>query len=929
MIDEVGIYDRALTSTEAIELYQTGVIANDTDIDADILSASLIAGPVNGAVTLTSDGSFTYTPNVGFVGTDTFTYKVNDGSLDSNTATVTIDVFDNAPVATNDPGEFNTIINSYSPLSYWRFGETSGTSAADDGGTGKNGTYNGVTLGQAGAITGDSNTSVGFDGIDDYVEIGHDNSYLLDDGTVQMWFNTNDLLTDQGLFSKDSSDLDTGGHFSIMLLTNGSIEVRLQSATGDSFMYSAAGAVSAGSWHHVAVTFGSAGMELFLDGVGVDTNAYSGGLGSTSGDIGNFEPIAIGASTRSSGNGTITPLNNFFGGSIDEVAITGQVLTAEQIQILYASALQNYTVAEDSTLNVAAAEGVLINDTDAEGDALTASLVSGPTYAASFTLNADGSFDYTPLANFSGTDTFTYMANDGTSDSNVATVTITVNGDNDAPVNTVPGTQIVLEDTQTAIAGISVADPDAGAGVISTQLSVTNGVLDVTLAGAATISAGTNGSNTLTLSGNVTDINATLASLQYTGNLNVNGVAADTLTVITNDLGNTGTGGAQSDTDNVQIDITAVNDVPVARDDRIGLVFDGVDDYVRIGDYPGLNVSTNLTMEAWIKPTGMGTGSKIIINKEGEYEMGINASTGEVRWAFDNVNPNWNWHDTGYFVQAGEWTHLAVTYNNGVVNTFANGVLVETYNGSGAIADNYPAMNELQIGGRQNAVTQRFDGQIDEVRVWNTTRTQLDIQTNMNTLLSGAEPGLIGNWRFDEGSGTAVVDQSALGHDGTLADGVTAGEMPAWQGYVVSEDGTLNVSAVNGVLPNDFDIDGDTLTAVLDTGPTNAAAFTLNPDGSFTYTPAADFYGIDSFTYHANDGSTDSNIATVTIRVDPVNDAPHGNEFIRPPETYTEDTALNLTDIVVSDVDSANVTVTLTLIGRCCRQLEHRHHPVR
>ena len=456
----------------------------------------------------------------------------------------------------------------------------------------------------------------------------------------------------------------------------------------------------------------------------------------------------------------------------------------------------------------------------------------------------------------------------------MATVTITVTGDNDAPVNTVPGTQTVLEDTQTAIAGISVADPDAGASVITTQLTVTNGVLDVTLSGAASISAGANGSNTLTISGNVTDINATLASLQYTGNSNVNGVAADTLTVITNDLGNTGTGGVQSDTSNVQINITAVNDIPVARDDRIGLVFDGVDDYVRIGDYAGLTVTTNMTMEAWIKPTGLGTGSKIIINKEGEYELGIAADTGEIKWAFDNTDPGWVWHNTGYFAQAGEWTHIAVTYNNGVVNTYANGVVVETYNGSGVIADNYLAMNELNIGGRENAVNQRFDGSIDEVRIWDTTRVQVDITSNMNSLLSAAEPGLIGNWRFDEGSGTIVLDQSALGHDGTLADGVTVAEMPGWQGYVVSEEGTLNVSAVNGVLPNDYDIDGDTLTAVLVSGPANAAAFSLNPDGSFTYTPTANFNGIDSFTYSANDGSVDSNIATVTIRVDAVNDAP-------------------------------------------------------
>ena len=292
--------------------------------------------------------------------------------------------------------------------------------------------------------------------------------------------------------------------------------------------------------------------------------------------------------------------------------------------------------------------------------------------------------------------------------------------------------------------------------------------------------------------------------------------------------------------------------------------------------------------------------------------MAINATTGEVMWAFDNIDPDWSWHYTGYFVQAGEWTHLAVSYNNGVVDTFANGVLVDSYNGSGAITDNYPAFNQLQIGGRENAITQRFDGHIDEVRIWNTTRTQLDIQTNMNTLLTGAEPGLIGNWRFDEGSGITVEDQSVFAHHGTLADGVTVGEMPVWQGYVVSEEGTLNVSAVNGVLANDYDIDGDALIAVLVTGPTNAAAFSLNPDGSFTYTPAANFNGVDTFTYRANDGSVDSNIATVTIRVDPVNDVPVA---IANTVSTTEDNAYTFSDadFTFTDVEGdALVSATIT-----------------
>jgi VCBS repeat-containing protein len=79
---------------------------------------------------------------------------------------------------------------------------------------------------------------------------------------------------------------------------------------------------------------------------------------------------------------------------------------------------------------------VLENDNDPDGDSLSAVLQSGPT-DGSLILNSNGSFNYTPNTNFSGTDSFTYFANDGTANSNLAaTVTITVGAVNDLHVAT-------------------------------------------------------------------------------------------------------------------------------------------------------------------------------------------------------------------------------------------------------------------------------------------------------------------------------------------------------------------------------------------------------------------------------------------------------------------------------------------------------------
>ncbi|MCA9467726.1 MAG: DUF4347 domain-containing protein, partial [Nitrospira sp.] len=124
---------------------------------------------------------------------------------------------------------------------------------------------------------------------------------------------------------------------------------------------------------------------------------------------------------------------------------------------------------------------------------------------------------------------------------------------NHSPVNTVPGAQTVDEDTPLAVSGISVNDTEGNLSTV--QLSVSNGTLDVRLSGSATISAGANGRSTLTLSGSQADINASLASLTYQGDLNFNG--SDTLTVTSTDTN------SATDTDTIAITVTSINDAPV------------------------------------------------------------------------------------------------------------------------------------------------------------------------------------------------------------------------------------------------------------------------------------------------------------------------------------------------------------------------------
>jgi VCBS repeat-containing protein len=139
-----------------------------------------------------------------------------------------------------------------------------------------------------------------------------------------------------------------------------------------------------------------------------------------------------------------------------------------------------FVTPEDTPLT-AAAPGVLANDTDPDGDALTAALVSGPANGA-LTLNPDGSFGYTPNGNFNGSDAFTYVAYDGISYSNVATVTIGVSAVNDAPV---AGTDAytTTEDIPLTVAapGVLVNDTDADGDILTAALvqGPANGTLNL------------------------------------------------------------------------------------------------------------------------------------------------------------------------------------------------------------------------------------------------------------------------------------------------------------------------------------------------------------------------------------------------------------------------------------------------------------------
>src|SRR5439155_18327734 len=148
------------------------------------------------------------------------------------------------------------------------------------------------------------------------------------------------------------------------------------------------------------------------------------------------------------------------GGSppLDSAPDTVQITACNRAPVAVADA---YSVAQDTTLNVDAASGVLANDTDVDGDSLTAALVTNVTHG-SLTLNAGGSFSYAPTAGYSGPDSFTYRANDGTANSNIATASLTVTPVNHAPVASAGTNQSVTVGQLVQLSG-SCSDIDGDA----------------------------------------------------------------------------------------------------------------------------------------------------------------------------------------------------------------------------------------------------------------------------------------------------------------------------------------------------------------------------------------------------------------------------------------------------------------------------------
>lgn len=825
-------YTVTMGETLAVTDVASGVLGNDTDGDGDSLAATVVTPPLHGNLLLNADGTFTYAHLGGAEIADSFVYQASDGGLASNaTVTLVIEALD------------------LDLVSHWVFDAGTGTSAVDvvSGNTG--------TL-QAGAAWGNTTADrspfhLELDGVNDIVRVSPfdvPGTEL----TIACWFKADDFDQIDGRLISKATGPQTADHY-WMLSTmfhpfnspTGQEHLRFRLRTGGTTttLIGTGRVIQAGVWIHATAVYDGQSMRLYQDGVLVGSVNKSGNI-ATNPSV----PVAIGNQPA----GAARP----FDGAIDDVRIYDRALTLTEIQSLAQAEVppvalpDSYTVAEDVVLVVGAASGLLANDTDPNFDPITAVLVTNANNGSAV-VAADGSFSYTPDADYAGTDTFSYRANDGTASSALTSVTIVVTPVNDAPF-AVADTYTTDEGLQLFVAnpGVLGNDGDLDGDSLTATLEPASGPSD----GALVLSA--DGSFTYTPDADFFGTD----SFQYR--------AADAALSSAPVL--------------VTITVNEVVDPPMTAADSYTVAEDGA----LVVSLPAAGVLGND-----VDPGGLGMTAQLV--DDATQGVLVLAADGTFTYTPD---PNFSGID-GFTYEA----------TNGLSTSTATAVTLTVT----AAADAPVATSEIYSVLQDTLLTVAAPGVLgnDSDADGDGLVSVLDVSTTHGVLTLAAD----GSFTYQPGVAFVGVDTFQYhATDGVLTSATTTvtitvtevilPPVTAADSYSTLEDTTLTVTDPTlGVLGNDVDFAALPFTATLDTGPTNGT-LNLNIDGTFTYTPAANFNGVDSFTYVADNGTAAATPTTATINVVSVPDAP-----VALTESYTlnEDTPFSVAapGVLANDTD--------------------------
>lgn len=376
-----GVNDSyAVPKTTTLNVAAPGVLANDVNSSGSPMTAVLVTAPRYGVLSLSSDGSFSYTPYGNSLRPDSFTYQVTTGNATSNITTVSLSVIgpNDSPYAWAD--EYGLIVSS----------QTTQLQVQKPGVLANDNDVNGQPI----TAVLDSLPSSGT------VVLNADGSFVY---TPNVGFYGVDRFT----YRASDGDLNSGP-------TTVKITVSAQpEAVAESYS-----------------TEPNTTLVITAPGILANDSSPAGlTMRAVLASRPKFGTINLGVD----GSFTYTPLAGFVGRDTFEYYVTDggrtSATVSDTIDVVF---INRPPVADDdaysyrpNTTLLVGSPGVLANDRDPNGQAITAALVTPPAHG-SLTLKADGSFAYTPAAGWSGADAFTYKVSDGELESAAVTVRLIV-----------------------------------------------------------------------------------------------------------------------------------------------------------------------------------------------------------------------------------------------------------------------------------------------------------------------------------------------------------------------------------------------------------------------------------------------------------------------------------------------------------------------
>ena len=285
-----------------------------SDANGDALTYTLRSSPARGSLTGTAP-NLTYMPNPGYVGTDSFTFVANDGTANSNVATVSITVNaapDGDPVPDDDPGPDP---EEAKMITHWTFDGT-GATVSDESGNGVNGTLVGPTR----VNEGWSGSALSFDGIDDYVDAGRFDMPSGNGATIAFWFNADDFdVHDARFISKATGVQERDHYWMVSTINRTALRFRLKAGGTTTTLLTSTNVIRPGQWYHVATTYDGSQMRIFLNGAEITKMNKSGAI-----DVNGSVPVAVGNQPDGTGDRP-------FDGRLDDLRVYNYALDATAI----------------------------------------------------------------------------------------------------------------------------------------------------------------------------------------------------------------------------------------------------------------------------------------------------------------------------------------------------------------------------------------------------------------------------------------------------------------------------------------------------------------------------------------------------------------------------------------------------------------------